>query len=84
MAVAEKSKTLRAALGPMVALANPLDYHTFIWGDAPAMTKAFTAALSGRQRLGGGCERLRTSMRSFVSSRSFFRSETVCCSLGVR
>ncbi|MEP1496369.1 CoA-binding protein, partial [Pseudophaeobacter sp.] len=30
---------LRAALGPMVALANPLDYHTYIWRDTPAMTR---------------------------------------------
>ncbi|MEX0348259.1 MAG: acetate--CoA ligase family protein [Paracoccaceae bacterium] len=34
---------LRAALGPMVALANPLDYHTYIWRDVPAMTAAFAA-----------------------------------------
>ncbi len=43
---------LRAALGPMVALANPLDYHTFIWDDVPAMTTAFTAALTGDVALG--------------------------------
>ncbi|MCI2393529.1 acetate--CoA ligase family protein [Aliiroseovarius sediminis] len=36
---------LRAALGPMVALANPLDYHTYIWGNAPAMTQTFTAMM---------------------------------------
>ncbi len=34
---------LRAALGPLVALANPLDYHTYIWRDVPAMTAAFAA-----------------------------------------
>ncbi|NHM18311.1 acetate--CoA ligase family protein [Tritonibacter mobilis] len=34
---------LRAALGPMVALANPLDYHTYIWRDVGAMTRAFSA-----------------------------------------
>ncbi|MGJ8627154.1 MAG: acetate--CoA ligase family protein [Sulfitobacter sp.] len=34
---------LRAALGPKVALANPLDYHTYIWRDVPAMTRAFSA-----------------------------------------
>jgi acyl-CoA synthetase (NDP forming) len=34
---------LRAALGPRVALANPLDYHTYIWRDVPAMTRAFAA-----------------------------------------
>ena len=32
---------LRAALGPMVALANPLDYHTYIWGDGPGMGRRF-------------------------------------------
>jgi acyl-CoA synthetase (NDP forming) len=36
---------LRAALGPMVALANPLDYHTYIWKDEPAMTTAFSAMM---------------------------------------
>jgi acyl-CoA synthetase (NDP forming) len=35
---------LRAALGPKVALANPLDYHTYIWGDEAAITRTFTAA----------------------------------------
>lgn len=34
---------LSAALGPRVALANPLDYHTYIWRDVPAMTDAFSA-----------------------------------------
>lgn len=43
---------LRAALGPRVALANPLDYHTFIWGDVPAMTATFAAALDGPADIG--------------------------------
>lgn len=43
---------LRAALGPMVALANPLDYHTFIWNDVPAMTRSFAAMLQGEAALG--------------------------------
>ncbi|MEM9852807.1 MAG: acetate--CoA ligase family protein, partial [Pseudomonadota bacterium] len=34
---------LRDALGPMVALANPLDYHTYIWRDRAAMTRAWSA-----------------------------------------
>ncbi|MCH2076356.1 MAG: acetate--CoA ligase family protein [Rhodobacteraceae bacterium] len=34
---------LRAALGPMVTLANPLDYHTYIWRDEEAMTEAWAA-----------------------------------------
>ena len=37
---------LREALGPMVALANPLDYHTYIWRDAPAMAQAW-AGMTG-------------------------------------
>jgi len=36
---------LRTALGPMVALANPLDYHTYIWRDTPAMTRAWAAMM---------------------------------------
>jgi acyl-CoA synthetase (NDP forming) len=38
---------LKAALGPMVAVANPLDYNTYIWNNEPAMTAAFTAMTSG-------------------------------------
>ncbi|MDT8325771.1 MAG: acetate--CoA ligase family protein [Roseovarius sp.] len=38
---------LRAALGPRVALANPLDYHTFIWGDVERMRDTFAAMLAG-------------------------------------
>ncbi|MGQ0567568.1 MAG: acetate--CoA ligase family protein [Gemmobacter sp.] len=34
-------------LGPIVAVANPLDYHTFIWGDGPRTTDVFTAMLAG-------------------------------------
>lgn len=34
-------------LGPLVTIANPLDYHTFIWGDGPRTTDVFTAMLSG-------------------------------------
>ncbi len=37
---------LSQALGPMVALANPLDYHTYIWGDVSAMTAAWTPMLA--------------------------------------
>ena len=34
-------------LGPIVAIANPLDYHTFIWGDGPRTTDVFATMLSG-------------------------------------
>ena len=40
-----QQQALRAALGPMVALANPLDYHTYIWNDLEALTATFTAML---------------------------------------
>ncbi len=36
---------LFATLGPKVALANPLDYHTYIWRNADAMTAAFSAMI---------------------------------------
>lgn len=36
---------LSKALGPKVALANPLDYHTYIWRDTEAMTRAFSAMI---------------------------------------
>jgi len=37
---------LAATLGPRVALANPLDYHTYIWRDTAAMTRAFAAMVA--------------------------------------
>ena len=36
---------LGGTLGPLVALANPLDYHTFIWGDEAKMTETFAAMM---------------------------------------
>lgn len=38
---------LAEILGPIVTVANPLDYHTFIWGDGPRTTDVFTTMLSG-------------------------------------
>jgi acyl-CoA synthetase (NDP forming) len=43
---AQKAR-LAATLGPLVALANPLDYHTFIWGDGAKTAEVFTAMLEG-------------------------------------
>ncbi|MDP3960745.1 MAG: acetate--CoA ligase family protein [Pseudorhodobacter sp.] len=34
-------------LGPIPTIANPLDYHTFIWGDGPRTTEVFTTMLAG-------------------------------------
>jgi len=36
---------LFAVLGEIPTIANPLDYHTFIWGDGPKTTEVFTAML---------------------------------------
>lgn len=36
-------QALHEVLGPQVALANPLDYHTYIWADVPALTRCFAA-----------------------------------------
>ncbi len=38
-------KALRAVLGARVALANPLDYHTFIWNDTDAMIRTWSAVI---------------------------------------
>ncbi|WP_298856977.1 acetate--CoA ligase family protein [uncultured Sulfitobacter sp.] len=42
----DQSTQLREALGPMVALSNPLDYNTYIWRDEDAMTAAW-AGMTG-------------------------------------
>ena len=43
---------LRAVLGDMVALANPLDYHTYIWGNLASMADAYSALLNAPINLG--------------------------------
>ncbi len=40
-------RALGDILGPIVTIANPLDYHTFIWGDGPRTTDVFTTMLAG-------------------------------------
>ncbi|MGF1627861.1 MAG: acetate--CoA ligase family protein [Kiloniellaceae bacterium] len=37
---------VKETLGPLVSVANPLDYHTFIWADQPAMTATFSAMVA--------------------------------------
>ena len=49
---ATQTTNLRAALGPKVALANPLDYHTYIWADRAAMTACFSAMMEPNLSLG--------------------------------
>ncbi|MCC2112918.1 MAG: acetate--CoA ligase family protein, partial [Hyphomicrobiales bacterium] len=40
-------KAVEAALGPGVTVANPFDYHTYIWNDEAAMTATFSAFIAG-------------------------------------
>ena len=44
---AAQAQRLGEILGPIVAIANPLDYHTFIWGDGPRTTDVFATMLAG-------------------------------------
>ena len=39
----ETAATLTDLLGQLVAIANPLDYHTFVWGDGERMARVFGA-----------------------------------------
>ena len=43
----EQRQPLRESLGEMVTIANPLDYHTFVWGNLEKQTAAFTAMMKG-------------------------------------
>ncbi len=48
----EQEVRLREILGPIPALSNPLDYHTFIWGNEAAMTATFAAMSNPAVALG--------------------------------
>jgi acyl-CoA synthetase (NDP forming) len=50
---AAQQVALRRVLGPKVALANPLDYHTYIWGDEAALCACFAGLMAG-ENLGMG------------------------------
>lgn len=43
----EHSLRVQSTLGPLVAVSNPLDYDSFIWGNQEALTDTFTAMISG-------------------------------------
>ncbi len=43
----EHRARVQETLGPLVAVANPLDYNTYIWANEPAMTATFGAMVSG-------------------------------------
>jgi acyl-CoA synthetase (NDP forming) len=38
---------LREILGPIPTISNPLDYHTFIWGDAERMQATYAGMMQG-------------------------------------
>ena len=42
----QQQSRIKTTLSKMVAVANPLDYHTFIWADRNALTKTFAAMLA--------------------------------------
>ncbi|WP_187968331.1 acetate--CoA ligase family protein [Aquibium microcysteis] len=44
---AEHKARVETTLGPLVAVANPLDYNTYIWAKEEALTAAFSAMVSG-------------------------------------
>jgi len=47
-----QKEALAAVLGDRVALANPLDYHTYIWGDAARLKGMIAGMVRGPAELG--------------------------------
>ena len=43
---AAQAAPVRATLGELVTVANPLDYHTFIWGQPERLRATFTAVMA--------------------------------------
>ena len=43
----EHGERIAATLPQLVAITNPLDYHTFIWGDEPALQRCFAEVVAG-------------------------------------
>jgi acyl-CoA synthetase (NDP forming) len=43
----EQRLRIEATLTELVSVANPFDYHTFMWGDKPAMTSTFSQTMDG-------------------------------------
>ena len=43
----EHAARVKATLSDLVTITNPLDYHTFIWGDVAALERCFTEVLTG-------------------------------------
>ena len=45
----QQKSRLRQVLGDRVTISNPLDYHTYIWGNESAQKECFEAVFSGSQ-----------------------------------
>ena len=43
----QQREKLTNLLGNKVTISNPLDYHTYVWGDVPSMTECFAAVMEG-------------------------------------
>ena len=48
----QQTADLAVALGPMVGLSNPLDYHTYVWGKPEQMTRVFSGMMAPHLGLG--------------------------------
>ena len=42
----EQISLVQKVLGPLVTISNPLDYHTYCWGNQDVMTRAYSAMIS--------------------------------------
>ena len=49
---ADHARRIKDTLSDLAAVTNPLDYHTFIWGDEAALRKCFTEVLTGPAEAG--------------------------------
>lgn len=47
----EHRTRIESTLTELVNVSNPFDYHTFMWGDRPAMARTFGAVMDGPQDL---------------------------------
>lgn len=47
----KQTDILKGILGPIVTVSNPLDYHTFIWGDEEKMAGVYSAVLNDQYDL---------------------------------
>ncbi|KAG1702844.1 Carnitinyl-CoA dehydratase [Nymphon striatum] len=44
----KQTEILKNVLGPIVTVANPLDYHTFIWGDEEKLAAVYSAIFADK------------------------------------